>query len=104
MIVYNVQRRFFTKMHDADVYRVAQGLSRGGQKNIVKIEIRTRDELAALLNALCEPGSDPLAEANLPASDPKALVDRAYVAPNRDIPRFLRESWAKLYPKICDHG
>lgn len=83
MIVYNVRRRFFTMKDDAETYRKAEGLKPAAT---IRVEVDSRDDLAALLNALCEPGADPVAEANLPATDPAALVDRAFVAPSTDIP------------------
>jgi hypothetical protein len=99
MIVYNVARRFFTKKADAEKHRVALG--RGA--STIRIEVVDRDGMAALLNALCEPGSDPLAEANLPATDPAALVERAYVPVERSVPDavpafLVREMRERGYP------
>lgn len=87
MIVYNVQRRWFGKKADADAFRVGLRLP---PASAMKVEIGDRADLSALLNALCEPGSDRVAEANLPVSgDPQALIDRAFVSPHITVPDFV---------------
>jgi len=83
MIVYNVKRRFFTKKDEAEICRKAEGLKPAAT---IRIEVDSREDLAALLNALCDPGADPVAEANLPATDPAALLDSAFVVSSTDIP------------------
>ncbi len=93
MIVYNVQRQFFVKKDDAERARVAAGLKPAAT---LALRVETREDLAALLNALCDP---PVAgSVALPATT--ELVDRAYVARSTDIPtcvpKFLIEAWAKL--------
>ncbi len=80
MIVYNVQRRWFALKAEADAYRVAEGLKPAAT---AKIEVRDRDGLAALLNALCEPpkgGTDTV---------PAEVIDRAYVPPRLPIPDYV---------------
>ena len=92
MIVYNVKRRFFAKKDDADAYRRELGLK---PAELSKIEVWSRDELASLLTALAEPTA-----ANIDATPaecvPEAVFDNAYVPTDRDVPKFLRESWAKM--------
>lgn len=91
MIVYNVQRQWFTMKDAAEMYRKALGLKPDATG---KVEINGRDDLALLLNALCEPqkfsakGFGPIGE---------AIVDRAYVDPAVDVPLFLRKSRARLF-------
>jgi hypothetical protein len=80
MIVYNVKRRWFTEKAEAEKYRVAEGLRPAAT---LKIEVVGRDDMAALLNALCEPA---LPGQSLQAPATAELVDRAYVQTGRDIP------------------
>lgn len=88
MIVYNLGRRWYAKKQDAETERVRLGLKPGAT---IKVEIRDRADLEALLTALCDPGRDTLAEANLPATDPSALIDRAFVPTDRAIPDYVPE-------------
>lgn len=83
MIVYNVERNFFDKKSDAETARKAAGLKPAAT---LKIEVRNRVELAALLNQLCalrSPAGEPAP--SLPA------VDECV-----DVPKFIRDGWAKL--------
>lgn len=86
MIVYNVKRRWFDMKNDADDYRRAESLPPAAT---AKIEICDRKELAALLNALCEPQAAAVETALA------EVVDRAYVDPYVNIPdcvpAFLRK-------------
>lgn len=91
MIVYNVARRWFSDKVMADTYRKALGLKPSAT---AKITVEGRDDLSALLNALCEPPApgQPLPLAALPATP--ELVERAYVNPAVEdfldyVPRFL---------------
>jgi hypothetical protein len=91
--VYNVKRRWFDKKTDADEYRVSERLPPG---DTIKVTINDRINLAALLNALCEPpppGGN-AAHASLPV--PAKVIDNAFVDLDFEIPKFLRDSWAKL--------
>lgn len=88
MIVYNIGRCWSEKKQEAEAERVRLGLKPGAT---IKVEIRDRTDLAALLNALCDPGSDPIREANLPATDPQALIDRSFVPTARPIPDYIPE-------------
>jgi hypothetical protein len=88
MIVYNVKRRFFDMKAEAEAYRRAEGLSPAAT---AKLEIADRAQLAALLNALCEPPAS-----GAPAGVPAEIVDRAFVAADFDIPKFLRDSWSRV--------
>lgn len=94
MIVYNVKRRWFAMKDEAETYRKAEGLKPAAT---AKVEISNREELAALLNLLCEPS--PAAAAAAPAV-PAAVVDRAYVEPDTgddEIPLFLRRDNARRF-------
>ena len=76
MIVYNVDRRWFTMKADAEAYRKLCGLKPDAT---LALTIEGRDDLAALLNALCE--AKPVEHVA-----PAALVDRAFVPVDRSIP------------------
>lgn len=91
MIVYNVKRKWFPMKGDAETYRKSEGLPPDAT---TKIDVRDRDQLAALLNGLCEPPAKGETPANFPA--PEKVIDDAYVMPDKDIPPFLRESWARV--------
>ena len=94
MIVYNVKRRFFVKKDDADSYRKAEGLK---PSELSTIEVFRRDELAALLNALCDPTPTNVAVVTAhPVIAPEQVIDNAYVPTDKDVPKFLRESWSKI--------
>lgn len=94
MIVYNVKRRFFAKKEDADAYRRELGLK---PAELNKVEVWSRDELASLLTALAEPTAANIAAvATKPAIAPEAAIDNAYIPTDKDVPKFLRESWAKM--------
>lgn len=91
MIVYNVKRRWFTHKLDAEAYRRAEGLPVSAN---LKLEVGDREGLAALLNALCEPGNaQPTVEV------PAPLIDRAFVSPSINVPdyvpRFLLDAVGK---------
>lgn len=93
MIVYNVRRRWFSLKADAETYRVSEKLPPDAT---IKISIVDRTELASLLDALCEP---PPPSEKAPADSgpvPDRVIDQAFVDPDLDIPKFLRESWARL--------
>ena len=93
MIVYNVNRPWFAMKGDAEKYRIHEKLPTDAT---IKIGIADRTQLAALLDALCErPPSS--AEGAVPAASvPERVIDNAFVDPDLDIPKFLRESWARL--------
>jgi len=88
MIVYNVNRRWFTKQDTAESYRRSQGLKPG---HTIKVGIGSREQLADLLNALCEPQADAAMSnpSNLHPQDRKDIIDRAYVEPQRAVPDFV---------------
>jgi len=86
MIVYNVARRWFTEKVPAETYRKSRGLS---PAHTLKIEVVGRADLAALLNALCEPGPDTQNVSGLLIPEQVALVDRAYVEPSTSVPDFV---------------
>jgi len=85
MIVYNVLRRWFTEKAAAQAYRKAEGLKPSA---LAKVTVNSRDDLAALLNALCEP-SGPAALQGVASPE---VLDRAWIDPKTDIsevPTFL---------------
>jgi len=83
MIVYNVQRRWFTEKVMADKYRIAAGLP---PKAVLKVAVESRPDLVNLLNALCDP---PERDKPVPAPATDELVDRAYVKATKDIPDYI---------------
>jgi hypothetical protein len=86
MIVYNVLRRWFTMKEDAETYRKEQKLPVDAT---FKLEITGRDDLAALLNGLCE---------HEVAIGPRQEVyDRNQITnePPDFIPKFLVEDWKR---------
>lgn len=93
MIVYNVGRRWFSMKADAETHRVSEKLPRDAT---IKISIDDRRQLAALLDALCEPPPPGNRESSGSAPVPAHVIDQAYVDPDFEIPKFLRESWARL--------
>ncbi len=93
MIVYNVGRRWFAMKGDAEKFRVQAKLPPDAT---IKIGIEDRTQLATLLDALCEPPARPAEGTVQNASVPERVIDNAYVDPDLDIPKFLRESWARL--------
>lgn len=93
MIVYNVGRRWFSLKSDAEAYRVSQKLPPDAT---IKIGIADRGELASLLDALCEPPASGNKAAAGTAPVPERVIDQAFVDPDLEIPKFLRESWAWL--------
>lgn len=94
MIVYNVGRSWFTEKVPAEAYRKAQGLRPAAT---VKIAVGSREDLAALLNALCEPPLPSSAPVGVRLAErivrdaliPKEVIDRAYVDPNIEVPDFV---------------
>lgn len=87
MIVYNVDRAWFTLKADAERRRVSVKLP---PKATATVRVDSREELAALLNALCG--------ASVPAPSPVALpplevLTRAHIEiiPPDFVPRFLIE-------------
>jgi hypothetical protein len=92
MIVYNVGRRWFGLKADAETYRISEKLPPDAA---TKITILDRIQLATLLNALCEPPPANKAVADKP-SVPARVINQAFVDPDLEIPKFLRESWARL--------
>ncbi len=93
MIVYNVKRRWFAMKGDAEKYRIQEKLPPDAT---AKISISDRTELAALLDALCEPPASPAEGASQVAALPARVLDDSFVDPDLDIPKFLRDSWARL--------
>lgn len=107
MNVYNVARGWFTMQADADKRRKALGLK---PADMGKVVVVNREDLAALLNALC--AEPPRGEARgvspnvvhtqdavalrTMGKDLEAIVARAYVKPDDSmVPLFLRVDWAK---------
>ncbi|WP_306050136.1 hypothetical protein [Oceaniradius stylonematis] len=81
MIVYCVGRRFFSRK------RAAEQCCRDARlpfNSVYKITITHRDELAAFLDALCEPQED--------RPSPLPHIDVQRDVPDC-VPDFLRKSW-----------
>lgn len=89
MIVYNVQRRWFDMKADAERYRVSRGLP---PKATIKVEIVDRGQLSGFLDALCALGTVAVRSADGELASVHAPVD-----PSADIPKFLVESWSRLF-------
>ena len=94
MIVYNVGRGFFELKSDAETQRKAEGLKPGAT---IKIEIKDRSQLAALLNGLCalEPERAQAAIGNAGTLDVFGPNEPPLVPADADIPKFLRDSYSK---------
>lgn len=93
MIVYNVKRRWFAMKGDAEKYRIGEKLPPDAT---IKIGIADRTHLAALVAALCEPPPSSVEGATQAATVPERIIDNTFVDPDLEIPKFLRESWARL--------
>ncbi|RUU79027.1 hypothetical protein [Mesorhizobium sp. M7A.F.Ca.MR.362.00.0.0] len=74
MIVYNVQRRWFTMKNDAEAHRKALGLPPSAT---FTLRIGGRDDLADLLNGLCELGAQ-IDGAN--PNPPPEVIERNQIA------------------------
>jgi hypothetical protein len=99
MIVYNVQRRWFAQKLDAETYRIFMHLKPSA---LLKVEINGRDDLSALLNALCNTvvsGTtlDLAAGAVVGVNNLAPLLDRAFVPPSRDIPDCVPDFLLKAH-------
>lgn len=94
MIVYNVRRRWFSLKADAETYRVSEKLPPDAT---IKISIVDRTQLAVLLDALCAPPPRDGKASTVKQVVPDPVIDQAYVDPDLDIPKFLRESWERLF-------
>lgn len=90
MIVYNVQRRWFTMKNDADTYRRTEGLPPAA---LATLRIDTRDELAALLNGLCGLQPDHTAMIVIDKIAEPAVITRAQITDEIPdcVPLFLRK-------------
>ncbi|RWI57142.1 MAG: hypothetical protein EOR16_16345 [Mesorhizobium sp.] len=93
MIVYNVKRRWFAMKGAAEQYRIREKLPPDAT---IKIGIADRTQLAALLDALCEPPACSAEGVSQVAAVPERVIDNAFVDSDLDIPKFLRDSWARL--------
>lgn len=99
MIVYNVAREWFTMQADCDKRRKALGLK---PADMGKVVVNNREELCAVLNALCGMGTIEAQEAKTILAGngliAPAIVARASIAfdPNDPAaPLFLRVDLAK---------
>ena len=92
MIVYNVKRRWFAMKEHAERARKATGLRPDALRTI---RVENREELAWLLDALCEPTSDKamLAATGLSPAQADALLDDAHIMVSDDliVPKFMRD-------------
>lgn len=85
MIVYNVKARWFAFSEDANAYRVKEGLRPLACR---KVEINTRDQLARLLDLLCNP---PAKGQPVPAPATEMMLDEAAIYAGLDFDRIERE-------------
>lgn len=96
MIVYNVESSFFSLKAEADRYRRSRKLP---YHRTARLDVRTRDELAALLNAIAagqmpqpvaeigeQPGEEPPILAAITASQ-----TQHHDPDDPDVPAFLKE-------------
>jgi hypothetical protein len=72
MIVYNAKRRWFAMKGAAEQYRIREKLPPDAAINI---GIADRTQLAAVLNALCEPPASPAEGATQVAAVPERVID-----------------------------
>jgi hypothetical protein len=96
MIVYNVKRRWFTMKADAEAYRKAEGLPPSAT---FKLDIRDRDDLAALLNGLC--GMVAFVPPVPLAAVPPEVLERSRVVDNPPdcVPQFLVKDWQQRHKR-----
>ncbi len=93
MIVYNVERRWFPMKNDAESYRRSLKLPPDAT---FKLQIETREELAAFLEGLCNvarPGAVSVA-----TGIPEEVVERNRLPddyPPSYVPQFLVREWRK---------
>lgn len=98
MIVYNVERSFFPLKAEADSFRRSKKLP---YHRTARLDVRTRDELAALLNAVAagqmpEPGEGLAQSAQPQGEEPPILAaitasQKHHDPDDPDVPAFLRE-------------
>lgn len=93
MIVYNVKRRWFAMKGDAERYRIREKLAPDATS---KLSIEDRAELAAFLDALCQAPAVSAEGKTEVAVVPERIIDDSFVDSDFDIPKFLRDSWARL--------
>ncbi len=94
MIVYNVARGWFPMKNDAETYRRQLGLKPDAN---FKLEIHTREELAAFLNGLmgAKAPEAPAGAVLEPVIAPPEVIERNVVEVPDYVPKFLAEAWAK---------
>lgn len=84
MIVYSVSRSWFAMKADAEIYRKKLGLKPDAT---LTLNIAGRDDLCALLNALCEPQQHKMPETvGLLIPERLELVERAFVPVDNSVP------------------
>ncbi|RUU76127.1 hypothetical protein [Mesorhizobium sp. M7A.F.Ca.MR.362.00.0.0] len=103
MIVYNVERGWFPMKNDAETHRRALGLKPDAN---FKLEIKTREELAAFLNGLmglkAEGPPEEVAPAGAilePEVAPPEVIERNYIEVPDFVPLFLAQAQAKAAGK-----
>jgi hypothetical protein len=91
MIVYNVERHWFTMKTDAEKYRVSLKLPPSATYTL---RIDNREELAALLNGLCGIEDMPPHPDNMePAPHPVIERNQIAASPPDCVPAFLVRDW-----------
>ncbi len=89
MIVYNVQRRWFTMKSDAEIHRRTLKLP---PRALYTLRVDDREDLADLLNGLC--GAGPQIDGANP-NPPPEVIERNQITnePPDFVPRFLVKDW-----------
>ena len=108
MIVYNVQRRWFSMKATADTYRKELKLP---PEAIYRLELNDREELSWLLNGLCD--SEAAVDAVLALAPEPAAQDELLPVMVRNrvredipdyVPLFLRKEWEAKWARDDKKG
>jgi hypothetical protein len=98
MIVYNVERSFFPLKAEADSFRRSKKLP---YHRTARLDVRTRDELAAILNAVAagempEPGPEIEPQGDEPPILAAITASHQHHDPDDpDVPAFLKQAATK---------
>lgn len=84
MIIYNVGRQWFSDKGRADKYRVTLGLK---PASLVTVRVNGRDDMSALLNALCEASSFATAVFQPAGNAGKVVIPAVYE--DVEVPDFI---------------
>jgi hypothetical protein len=109
MIVYNVQRRWFSMKNEANAYRRELKLP---PEALYKLELSTREELAFLLNGLCNNGNAMIDAVMALAPEPLTAAELLPVVVRNGVredipdyvPLFLRTEWEAKWARDDKKG